>query len=351
MRVLIVKASSLGDIIKALPALDYLKQASTGIQVDWVVEESYREILEGNPLLDRLHIVRTKAWRQQPLSPATWREILQLRAALRERAYDIVFDLQGSINSGIVSWLTGSSRRYGFDESAVLEPSNTRFTNNQVPLRRQDSHMTDRALRVVSVPFGKDYIGLPLHVDIYTSPADDATAEVFLATLSDGLVFVFHPGAAWKTKLWHEAGWIDLGKQLLEQFSESMILISWEGKGEHAGAERIAAGIGHQTKLLPALSLKGFTSLMKKIDLMVGGDTGPIHIAAAAGTPTVSFYRATDGKQNGPRGEMHRLVQSPLSCTRCLKEKCDRDADCMQSISVEKVLQACGELLRGGVVS
>src|SRR5512135_1580278 len=107
VRVLIVKMSALGDIIHALPVLDYLHTVSPGIEVDWVVEEPFREVLEGNPLISRIHSVRTKVWRKHPLAGATRREVGALKQALRARNYDLVFDIQGNLKSGLVCWLTG----------------------------------------------------------------------------------------------------------------------------------------------------------------------------------------------------------------------------------------------------
>ena len=195
------------------------------------------------------------------------------------------------------------------------------------------------------VPFGKNYKGMQLQTDIYTPSEDDEAAEAFLATLSDGLVFLLHHGTTWETKLWHSEGWVDLGKKLLELYPDATILLSWSGEKEHEGAKEIAAGIGRQARVLPRLTLKGFAALLKKVDLMVGGDTGPVHIAAAVGAPTVSLYRATDGQRNAPRGEQHRVVQSPLSCSKCLRKSCDRDRECRMSITAEAVIDACREVL------
>jgi heptosyltransferase-1 len=345
MRVLIVKTSALGDIVHALPLLDFLHRVSPGIEVDWVVEERFREVLDGNPLISTVFTVDTRTWRKGLLSPAIWRAIASVRNALLERSYNIVFDIQGNLKSGIITWLSGCSRRYGFDSDAVREAFNLRCTTNRVPLRKQDYHVTDRSLRVVSVPFGKDYSGLLLTTDIVTTPEDDEAALLWLATLSDGLVFLFHHGTTWKTKLWCDSGWIELGRSMLEIFPDATILLSYGGEEERVTAERIAAGIGRQARLLPRLSIKGFAAMLKKVDLMFGGDTGPIHIAAAVGTPTVSFYRATDGKRNGPRGEMHRLVQSGLSCSRCLLKECDKDDQCKGSITVDAMKKAAMELL------
>ena len=345
MKVLVVKVSALGDVIHALPVLNYLHQVSSGIEIDWVVEEGNREILEGHPLLRRLHVVRIKAWRRDPLSDTTRSEIAAVRRDLREADYDIVFDLQGNIKSGIITWLSGARRRYGFDREGVRESLNLLFTTNQVPLRQQDHHISHRSLRVVSVPFGRDYAGMNVSTDIFTSPEDDAAAEVLLATLDDGLAFLFHNGTTWTTKLWHEEGWIDLGRRVLSRFPESSLLLSWGNEQEKAAAENIAAGIGRGARVLPKLTLKGFCALLKKVDMVVGGDTGPVHMAAAVGTPTVSFYRATDGSRNGPRGDRHVVIQSPLDCTACLRKTCDKDAPCRASITADRLTAGIEKLL------
>lgn len=347
LRVLIVKVSALGDMVHTLPVLDYLHQVSPGIEIDWVVEEGNQDIIEGHPLLRKVHMVRTRVWRQSPFSHKTWREINKIRGDLLEAHYDIIFDLQGNFKSGLITWLSGSERRYGFDRDDVREPLNLIFTNNQVPLRRQDSHVSARTLRVVSVPFGKDYTGMKLSTDIYTSPEDDAAAEAFLSTLSDGLVFLFHYGTTWVTKLWSEEGWVELGKLLQIKFPDSTILFSWGNEGERAAAERIAAAINGNARILPRMTLKGLCAFLKKIDLVVGGDTGPVHMAAAVGTPTVSFYRATDAKRNGPKGKNQLHVQSPLHCRACLSKKCDRDRQCRESITAEVLMQSIERILVG----
>lgn len=345
MRILIVKVSALGDVVHTLPVLDYLHQVAPGIEIDWVVEEGNREIVEGHPLLRKIHLVKTRAWRQAPFSIKTWREISDVKRELREAHYDITFDLQGNFKSGLISWLSGAERRYGFDRVDVREPLNLIFTNNQVPLRRQDSHVSTRALRVVSVPFGRDYNGMKLSSDIFTTPEDDAAAETFLATLSDGLVFLFHYGTTWETKLWLEERWVELGKLVLERFPDSTILYSWGNERERAAVERIAYAVKGNSRILPEMTLKGLCAFLKKIDLVVGGDTGPVHMAAAVGTPTVSFYRSTDAKRNAPKGDYQLHVQSPLHCRACLRKECDRDLQCRESITAGALMQSIERIL------
>jgi heptosyltransferase-1 len=345
MKALIVKLSALGDIIHALPVLGYLHTVSPGIEIDWIVEENNRELLEGNPLIKQLHLTRTKKWRKNLFAAETRKEIADLRMLLKQREYDLAFDIQGNIKSGIVTWLSGAGKRYGFDRHGAREFPNLFFTNNQVPLRKIDFHITSRSLRVVSIPFGKDYQGMILKTDIATRPEDDAAAEAFLATLSDGLVFLFHPGTTWQTKLWYEAGWIELGKRILERFPDATILLSSGNEAERSVVERISSGVGKNARPLPKLPIKTFAAFLKKVDLVIGGDTGPIHMAAAVGTPTVSFYRVTDAKRNGPLGSNHVHVQSPMHCNACLRKACDKDVACRESIKVEYIMKGIEKIL------
>ena len=345
MRVLIVKMSAMGDIIHALPVLDYLHQVSPGIEIDWLVEAPFQDVVAGNPLISTIHTARTKVWRKRPFAVSTFREIGALKQALQERAFDVVFDIQGNIKSGVYGWLSGVDNRIGFNADVLQERLNMMFTTRQIPLRPHDYHITDQYLRLVSVPFGRDFREMQLSSDIYTTPEDDAVAETLLSTLADGLVFLFHYGTTWQTKFWSERSWIELGKVLLDRFSESSVLLSWGNDMERRVVMGIAAGIGPGARVIERYSLKGLTALLKKVDLVVGGDTGPVHLAAAVGTSTVSFYRSSDGKRSGPRGDGHVIVQSPLPCAKCFRTRCDKDEECRQSITVEAVVQGVEKAL------
>ncbi len=347
MRVLIIKMSALGDIIHALPVLDYLHKAAPGIEIDWVVEEPFLDILRGNPLISMLHTVRTKVWRRKPFARATREEIGRVKSALRSRGYDLVFDIQGNLKSGLVCWLSGAPTRIGFTRENLQESVNLFFTTRQIPVRRQDYHITDQYLRLVSVPFGKDFSTMKLASDIATSAEDDAAARTLLATLSDGLVFLFHYGTTWQAKFWYEEGWAELGRALLARHPDSTILMSWGNEKERTAVTRIAAAIGTGARVLDRYPLKGFAALLKKVDLVVAGDTGPVHIAAAVGTPTVSLYRASNGRRSGPRGPGNVIVQSPLDCSPCFRTECDRNEACSRSITVDAMVRAVETALAG----
>ncbi|HWI41147.1 MAG TPA: lipopolysaccharide heptosyltransferase I [Verrucomicrobiae bacterium] len=344
VRILIVKMSALGDIVHALPVLDYLKSILPAAEIDWVVEEHCRQVIELNPHISRLQVVKTRKWRKAPFARSTWREIGELGRTLKERSYDYVFDIQGNLKSGLVTWLTGAPRRIGMDGDEVQERANLLFTTLTVPVRRRDRHVTSRSLRIVSVPFGVDYTTVPVRGDIYTAPEEDAAAELLLSTMSDGLVFLFQHGTTWPTKLWHEEGWIGLGKGLLARYPGSSILLNWGSDAEREGAQRICAGIGGGARAVPWLTVRELAALARKVDLVIGGDSGPLHIAAAVGTPTVSLFRATDPERNGPQGADHRAVATPLECGCCWKGSCSDDAACRESITVEDVLAAVEKL-------
>jgi heptosyltransferase-1 len=344
MRVLIIKTSAMGDIIHALPILDYLHKACPGIEVDWVVEEPFKDILTGNPLLHGLHIIRTRKWRKCILSTETLHEVRDIWNGLRNSHYDMVFDIQGNLKSGIIAWLTGAKKRFGFTKEFLQESVNALFTNQKITQRIQDDNANTRYLRVVSAAFGKDHIGIDLAVDIYTGPNEDAVAEKLIQECNSDQVFLFHGGTTWQTKFWSEEGWMELGKAVHAKFPNSMILLSWGNDSEKSSADRVATGIGYRVRVIERYSLKGISAIIKKVDLVIGGDTGLIHLAAAIGTPTVSYYRASDGSVSGPRGSRHIIIQSTISCTRCFRTSCDKDSECRDSIAVDAILTGIKEL-------
>lgn len=348
MRVLIIKTSALGDIIHALPVLDYLHQVVPGIAVDWAVEEQFAELLSGNPLLSGLRVLRTRRWRRKPFRAETLGEIRTLWRELRSQQYDYVFDIQGNLKSGIIAWATGVEQRIGFSKDHLQEAVNAFFVKRRIPQRKEDNYAGGRYLRIVSVPFGRDYVGMELAADVHTGQAEEAAAEALIRTCGDGPVFLFHCGTTWQTKFWSEEGWTRLGQLVRSGFTGSTMLLSWGNETERAAAERVAAAIGSHARVIDKLSLKGISALLKKVDVVVGGDTGLIHLAAALGTPTVSYYRASDGSVSGPRGGEHVIVQSPLACTRCQRTSCDKDAECRASISADAVYAGITSLMNVG---
>lgn len=337
MRILIIKTSALGDIIHSLPVLSYLKQAAPEASIDWVVEEAFQELLSGNPLVNRLFTVAFKRWKNTPLSLSTIQEICKLRSELGSVDYDLVFDLQGNTKSGLICWLTRARQKIGFSREYLQEWPNALFTNIKVPFSVSDRHAVQRYLRVVAAPFTLSPEQQEWFADIHTTSADDFAD---IDAVGDRPIILFHIGTTWQTKLWHDGGWLGLGQELLRRYPAAIIMFSWGNNEERERCERLAGQLGPRARILPRLTLKQFAALLKKCNLMVGGDTGPLHLAAAAGISTVSFYRCTDGARNGPFGKGHGIVQSPMNCTVCMRKSCEMDQACRESISPEMMLES-----------
>ncbi|MBE0595782.1 MAG: lipopolysaccharide heptosyltransferase I [Desulfuromonadales bacterium] len=344
MKVLVVKVSALGDIVHALPVLPYLHSAVFDLRVDWLVEESFASLLEGHPLIRRLHRVNTRGWRRagtRSLLSGAWQTV---RALQREK-YDLVLDLQGNSKSALFTRLAGG-QRYGFDRDGVREWPNLLATNHQVRLTGADHHISDRSLAIAraAVAGGEAPLAGPLTV----LPAAAAHIEQTLAAfgLSGERLVVLHYGTTWPTKLWPLQSWQTLAARLVDELALRPLL-TWGNDEERRAAEAIGEACGGAALLWPRGSLPELTALLARADLVVGADTGPVHMAAAVDTPTVSLYRVTDAARNGPRGARHVRLQAPMECSPCLRKSCERDAECGRSIAVETVFQACAGQLAG----
>lgn len=340
MRILIIKTSSLGDVVHALPVIDYLDRVSPECEIDWVVEEPFLPILEHHPRLSRIHVIRSKKWRRNKLAAATCREIGQVRTDLRERRYDLVFDLQGNLKSGLACWFTAAKVRIGFTTNVLQEKVNALFTTRRIPFRDRDRNVTDRYLRVVSACFDRDYIDMTLAGNIYSAPQDEAAAERYLADVPGRPVLLLQVGTTWSSKLWYPEGWIDLARRIVTRYPDGVILINWGSPDEKALAERIVQEVGAAVHLLPWFSIRELIPVIRRVSLVVGGDTGPVYLAAAVGTPTLSYYRATSAATYAPQGPQHRSIQAAMDCAPCYRTSCDRDSECRTSISVDMLFAA-----------
>lgn len=343
MKVLIVKVSALGDVIHTLPVLAYLHSVSSDVEIDWLVEEGFSSVLEDHPLIQQVISLRTKWWRR--LSPLTMlREIWSFASQLRQQRYDLIFDLQGNSKSGFFTLISRGSAKYGFNRHQVREWPNLLATRHHVALSDVDYHVAQRALAVVraALPGGTQLLSAgPLHV----LPAAWEVVEQQLRQhdLLHRSLVVLHYGTTWQTKLWSLENWQLLASRLVEQ-SDLLPLLTWGNDDELKTATSISESTAGQAIIWPRASLPELVALLDRVDLVVGCDTGPIHMAAALGTPTVSLFRVTDATRNAPVGQNHRSLQTPMNCAGCLRKHCDMDTQCAASISVADVFQAISEL-------
>ena len=345
-RILILKASALGDVVHALPVLPYLKSACPDIQIDWVVEAPFAGLLDHHPMIHALHILKTKSWRKPLSTRGALDELGTLHRAIRARKYDAVLDLQGNCKSGIIALTSGARLRYGFSRGFVREWPNLLASNRKVSLAAEVHHVTDRALVLASTAFPgglRPVAAGPLFVEPESRKRVEYQFDKF--GISGRRAAVFHYGASWETKQWSIELWRELARLAVEQL-DTQVIFTWGNENELAACRRICEGVTGSSLIWPRSSIQEVVALMEKANLVVAGDTGLLHIAAAVGTPTVSLFFVTDNSRNGPRGDIHRRLQSSMSCSPCLRKECERKDRCRDSIGVSDVFSAILELTR-----
>ena len=346
-RILIVKLSALGDVAHALPVVDYLRRAAPGARIDWAVDRRFAGLLEGNPDLDRVVPLDLKRWRREWTNANARREAVSAVRQLKEGRYDVAFDIQGNAKSGVVTRLSGAKLRFGFDAGSVREAANLLFTNRKARTLPEDRHIAEKLLRVVSAPFGGTFDLSALKARIATAPEDDRRAADIVRELLPGSspLLVIHHGTTWATKKMDPEFWAEVAGCLRERFPRAGVLLSWGSEEERREAEAIQRKAGKGVELLPRLTLKEFAAVCRESRHLMAPDTGPLHVAAAAGARTVSVFRVTDGNRNAPRGPGHRFLQAPMPCTACLRKRCSRDAECRRSIPPLLAAETMAELM------
>ncbi|MDX6694979.1 MAG: heptosyltransferase [Blastocatellia bacterium] len=344
MRILIVKLGSIGDIVHTLPALAAMRRALPGAEISWVVERRSAEILRDNQIINRLIEVDTKALRRWPVSGETLLATRHQLRRLRASSFDVALDFQGLIKSAFIARLSGARRRYGFAPQALREPA-SRFLLSRtinVPLR---SHVIVKNLTLardalkISVPSDPSRFEFPINV----SRAHEIEAETTAAGLHERFA-ILNPGGGWPTKLWSAERFGQLADELWTHHSLSSIITHGPGEAELAATVLNASRSGRAR--VANVSLKGFYALARRARLYVGGDTGPTHLAVAAGTPVAGLFGPTEWWRNGsPRPSDICIERNDINCrTDCHRRSCSQWI-CMD-ISVEQTLYFIGERLR-----
>jgi heptosyltransferase-1 len=326
--VLLVKTSSLGDVIHTLPALTDAQRAIPGIQFDWVVEEGFAEIPAWHPAVAQVIPVAIRRWRKHPLQTLRTGEWRRFKARLRETRYDLVIDAQGLLKS---AWLT----RYvkapiaGFDRDSIREPLASRFYDRCYAVPR-DQHALERVRQLFAQALG------------YSIPemiADYGLDRSQLATPGEQPYLLFLHGTTWPSKHWPEAYW----RQLAERMSEFgwAIRLPWGNAEEKARAERIAQGLP-SASVLPRLNLGGVAKVVAGARACVAVDTGLGHLAAALDVPSISLYGPTLPGRVGAygRSQVHLCAPGPNA------GKGDRHKPCFDGLSAEHVASELKALLR-----
>ena len=336
-KLLIVKLSAMGDILHALPVLAYLRRIAPSMEIHWAADASFADLTAGFPAGVKFVSVPIREWKKNVLAKKTWKEASSAVRAMRRERYDIALDIQGNLKSGLVAWLSGAKLRVGFDRGGVREAPNLLFTNLKVGLLPEDRHISRKYLRLASCLFEEPFDESDLAPCLEVSDEDREAAVLLVKELLGNASprMALHAGSTWSTKRMSPEFWAQTIRSLRNEFPAAGTLLSWGNERERLEALEIRAAAGGAVELLPRLSFMRLAAVFRECGFVMAPDTGPLHLAAAAGSATVSVFRATDGLRNGPQGPLHSFLQAPMECTACLLKKCDRDQECRQSISSE----------------
>ncbi len=346
MRILIVKLGSIGDVVHTLPALAALRAGMPQAEISWVVERSASGILKDNPVLDRLIEVDTKALRRGLMSGETLRAPRQQLRRLRASAFDVALDFQGLLKSASIARLSGARRVFGYSRAALREPASTLFLSKRIAIPPR-THVIRKALLLVegsldiAVPTEPEELSFPIGV----TKGDQAEAEA-AAAVTRGNYAILNPGGGWPTKLWSVERFGKLADLLWSSYGITSLVTYGPGEKELGDAVKRAAQSG---KALPvSLSLKGFYALAQQARVYVGGDTGPTHIAVAAGAPIVGLFGPTEWWRNGsPYLNDVCVERTDIDCrVDCHRRSCSKWI-CMD-IEVNRVFQAVAQRIETG---
>jgi lipopolysaccharide heptosyltransferase I len=350
MRIAIVKLSAIGDVVHALPAVAALRRALPAAHITWVVENRAAAILNGSPAIDQIIELDTRAWRGRLLSRATLAAVRERLTSLRgDGAVDVAIDFQGLLKSGVVAKATQARRRIGFETADLREPLSRLFLTEQVATSRH-AHVIEKNLALASAVITNDpeRSGEPFAAGAYEFPialsADDERFAEEAVGRRAARFAILNPGGGWPTKLWPAERFGELADDLYEQ--HGLVSFVTYGPGEEELARRVVTSARSGAAEMIASTLKQLVALARRAALFVGGDTGPLHLAAAAGAPIVGLYGPTSPVRNGPFNPQDISLGRDIECRiDCHRRSCWH-WECME-MPVRAVSRAAALRLEG----
>jgi len=337
VKTLVVRLSAIGDVVHTLPILSALHRS--GFTVGWLVEAPARPLVEGHSFVT--HVVEAPGMRSFHLSAAR-----QSLAALREQGYDVALDPQGLWKSALWARLSGARRTIGYSAASRREGLSAVLLGETAELPEDAAHVIDKnlaLLRAVGIEaVGSRDFGLPV------SPRLAQGVQDRLDLMSINEFVVLNPGGGWPSKLWPPEAYGAVAAGLADRGLRSVV--TW-GPGEERLAERtVGASGGRAIKCFPTTLLE-YLELARRARLVVAADTGPLHLACAAGVPVVGIYGPTDPARNGPFSPHDRVVRRTPLCCPCHRRRCVIHEGVMGAISTDEVLRAIDRRLGRGAPS
>ena len=345
-RILIVRLGSMGDIIHTLPAATALRHAFPEATLGWVIEERWAELLctlptprsgprsPQRPLVDKIHIVNTKQWRSRLFHLQTWEQIGSAFSDLRSPKYEMAIDFQGAIRSALLARWSGAPLVYGFaqprESAASMFYARKAIARGTHVIEQNLSLAESVALRSLNVP----------DIQFPCDPVVENNCAPNLEIPCGSNLVLLNPGAGWGAKQWPPERYGQVAKELAQEGFLSFINFS---PGEEQLAKTVET-VSEGTARLFSGSLTQLIAFTRRARLFIGGDTGPMHLAAALRIPVVAIFGPTDPARNGPFGTRSIVLRSPASPTSHKRHA--RPDEGLLEITPEQVLKAARQLLR-----
>ncbi len=333
-RILIIRLSSLGDILHALPAFQNLRDSFPDARIDWLVEKRMAFMLSVIEGIDGLVVIDTAGLRSNPGAPGAWREVLDCFKRLRSESYDISLDFQGLLKTAFLGLVSGARTRLGFSRSLVREWPAHWFYHRALPSPGHTAHVV--ALnQLLAAEAGARPSQRPVKMTV--SSEDESAVASLLSNVGVREYVVLNPGGGWPTKRWLPARYGELAGRIQGDLGLSAVVTT--GPGEEFLYEEIARHCSGPRPLHLRLPFLQLIPLIRQARLFIGGDTGPFHLACALEVPAVGILGPTDPARNGPWRAMDESVVRVLPCSFCNGRTCPTQNECMD-IEVAQVFRA-----------
>ena len=331
MKILILKPSSLGDVVQALPVLRLIKQHLPASEIYWWVDSKLAPLLEGDPDLKGVVHFHRRRW----AAPRHWPEIAHSIRWMREQAFDWVIDLQSLMRSGVFAWLANGKLTIGLDEPREGARG---FYDLILPRPSALTHAVDWYLGVLPP------LGVPVHWNFQWLPERPALAQALRQkwSMDRARWIVLQPGARWPNKRWPAEYFADLLRQLAAYYPDFRFAVLG-GDDERSLGGIIAGTAGPRClDLTGKLSLPEMVEWLRLSELLVTNDTGPMHVAAALGKPVVALFGPTEPRRTGPYRQLAHVLQLRLPCVPCLKPHCAyaKPIECLRALTPAFALDA-----------
>ncbi len=339
-RLLIIRLSAIGDVVRTMPAVKGLRERYPDAYIAWLVEEKSSDILVDCPYLDRV-ILFPRTQLVGKIGSRT-RSLKEFVRELRRERFDTVLDFHGIFKSGMLALLSGAKERIGFHRRYTKE-FNFLFINRAVVPPGERINRFERNLSLV-----KSLDAAPSSLDVEIVVPDDVkrrVGEILEPFDRDKPLVAIHPTTSRPFKLWDSGNYAKVADKLMTD-GVAQVLITC-GPGERDAAEQVVARMqSPPPPLVETGSLREYAWLVKEAALYFGGDTGPMHIASAMGTPVVAMFGPTDPVVNAPYRQPYRVLYKNLPCSPCKERRCSRNLECMTGITPEEAYDAVLDMLK-----